>query len=192
MYRRFTIESVGSPPRVRGTAGTPGQGRAGQGITPACAGNRAGDADPVGVAKDHPRVCGEQSGRCGGGKKMKGSPPRVRGTAIRPGEHQRPKRITPACAGNRSRSSWIPPISRDHPRVCGEQWMRLNRNTRTVGSPPRVRGTGHLIAFAVVRGGITPACAGNRAQDLSSALFKKDHPRVCGEQLFFHCCICSP
>ena len=51
----------GSPPRVRGTAGGNAVGGAGDGITPACAGNRKKETSRVLLFGDHPRVCGEQS-----------------------------------------------------------------------------------------------------------------------------------
>ena len=51
----------GSPPRVRGTGERILVERGGEGITPACAGNRNFDVRGEQVFKDHPRVCGEQS-----------------------------------------------------------------------------------------------------------------------------------
>ena len=72
---------------------------------------------------------------------MKGSPPRVRGTGLRPAQGRDPLRITPACAGN-SRVSWVYAVSaQDHPRVCGEQEHLVANIVQGRGSPPRVRGT---------------------------------------------------
>ena len=53
-------------------------------------------------------------------------------------------------------------ISKDHPRVCGEQSVLRGGDIAIEGSPPRVRGTGsHMMQrWGDVR--ITPACAGNR------------------------------
>ena len=53
----------------------------------------------------------------------------------------------------------------------------------SLGSPPRVRGTDLYATDATLNNGITPACAGNSVSIFSLALFIKDHPRVCGEQL---------
>ena len=52
------------------------------------------------------------------------------------------------------------------------------------GSPPHMRGKGHLLPTANVQPGITPAHAGKRSQTLSSSKFYEDHPRTCGEKHF--------
>jgi len=66
-------------------------------------------------------VCGEQLGWTAAQKKIRGSPPRVRGTVDEDVAARTQDRITPACAGNSAVSDsprWTWP---DHPRVCGEQ-----------------------------------------------------------------------
>ena len=50
----------GSPPRVRGTAGSAAAQRPHLGITPACAGNSSPFPSPFPWLQDHPRVCGDQ------------------------------------------------------------------------------------------------------------------------------------
>ena len=174
--------SVGSPPRVRGTAeelkGFDLRNR----ITPACAGNRHFPLPPIHCGEDHPRVCGEQKSRLEKDLDGIGSPPRVRGTVRRHPAHKTVYRITPACAGNRwswwkyRRKCW------DHPRVCGEQHMGRRRATAYQGSPPRVRGTGDLGMCSAGINGITPACAGNSRISGHGIGKGEDHPRVCGEQ----------
>ena len=90
----------GSPPRVRGI---PTKLLAEKGlprITPACAGNTAGQAGRCPVSWDHPRVCGEYVSFVIVVDNNWGSPPRVRGI---PSGHEHfiiVGRITPACAGN--------------------------------------------------------------------------------------------
>ena len=54
-----------------------------------------------------------------------------------------------------------------------------------MGSPPRVRGTVHAHTPMGLWIGITPACAGNRQTGILTCLPMKDHPRVCGEQLYY-------
>ncbi len=66
--------------------------------------------------------------------------------------------------------------------MCGEQKMRTNLLVLYPGSPPRVRGTDWSASIMRSPGGITPACAGNRIFDPISGDWKRDHPRVCGEQ----------
>ena len=75
------LESVGSPPRVRGTVRQSFEDIYGVRITPACAGNSAKKSNSRRMNKDHPRVCGEQGAWCIFGAWCRGSPPRVRGTA---------------------------------------------------------------------------------------------------------------
>ncbi len=101
--RQTGASSVGSPPRVRGTA-VEVDGAAGPaGITPARAGNSGGLDSDVAQQMDHPRACGEQRQlRCYAGPGG-GSPPRVRGTAVLPNPFAPLSGITPARAGNRRR-----------------------------------------------------------------------------------------
>ena len=172
----------GSPPRVRGTDARPVTGLGDAGITPACAGNRGRWRQSCSWCWDHPRVCGEQQLANKLNKRGTGSPPRVRGTVEQNTLTGTSKRITPACAGNRSCPTVILALYRDHPRVCGEQLFLARRRTLPPGSPPRVRGTVIGVSAAVVTARITPACAGNRREMPVAEIGEEDHPRVCGEQ----------
>jgi len=92
---------IGSPPRVRGAVSISLPAGSSNRITPACAGSRLFVFLGNTTLQDHPRVCGEQMiffylFACN-----IGSPPRVRGAAIKIYKHLRHKRITPACAGSR-------------------------------------------------------------------------------------------
>ena len=91
----------GSPPRVRGTVCGSSPSRINHGITPACAGNRSPTRWTGLPGRDHPRVCGEQRQCPMPCTPLKGSPPRVRGTASVFVLYSADIRITPACAGNR-------------------------------------------------------------------------------------------
>ena len=68
--------------------------------------------------------------------------------------------------------------------MCGEQAAWRSRPTLVEGSPPRVRGTAPLPFRRGLRAGITPACAGNSHLKFLLFFRNKDHPRVCGEQVF--------
>jgi len=107
----------------------------------------------------------------------------VRGTVGLPREARDCIGITPACAGNRliafSPIGWI----KDHPRVCGEQQPGGAVSVSHAGSPPRVRGTVLMPERSLDALRITPACAGNRFGTRSTGGSRRDHPRVCGEQL---------
>ena len=91
----------GSPPRMRGREGQPGRVERGTGITPAYAGKSRPAVIIAGHFRDHPRVCGEERKR----KKLtgwqRGSPPRMRGRAVRPVKPAKGPGITPAYAGKR-------------------------------------------------------------------------------------------
>ena len=90
---------TGSPPRVRGKAGSDGQQKGIGGITPACAGKRKDISAAMMGGQDHPRVCGEKRAAMDSRKESGGSPPRVRGKDWQVNCTIRRKRITPACAG---------------------------------------------------------------------------------------------
>ena len=112
---------LGSPPRVRGTAGLKVVSKDESGITPACAGNRRVHQAGRIHTWDHPRVCGEQLENRASFPAGAGSPPRVRGTVIAIVKAVPQIGITPACAGNRLFLPLRKASERDHPRVCGEQ-----------------------------------------------------------------------
>ena len=128
-------------------------------------------------------MCGEQATAPTAVYLALGSPPRVRGTVLRPDPLLGLQRITPACAGN----SFHPGIrllcGGDHPRVCGEQSIRHASSSGPRGSPPRVRGTVSELRKHGCKVRITPACAGNRSSFCSNRVNFWDHPRVCGEQV---------
>ena len=91
-------------------------------------------------------------------------------------------RFIPACAGN-SKIYLIPQRHRPvHPRVCGEQSLRVSPPARFRGSSPRVRGTARPRAGGPVRRRFIPACAGNRPLCSATPRPLTVHPRVCGEQ----------
>ena len=130
----------GSPPRVRGKVRRVVERQRPPGITPACAGKSAHRVRKSNSMRDHPRVCGEKSGRRGLRVRQWGSPPRVRGKGpdLRPRDSQRG--ITPACAGKSTGGTSSFSDFGDHPRVCGEKRLPPLQFTGTQGSPPRVRG----------------------------------------------------
>ena len=156
------MPDLGSPPRVRGTAARRARAQAESGITPACAGNSIPHRSFRSPARDHPRVCGEQVRLSAWLRLYRGSPPRVRGTALRALPCGGLKRITPACAGNRLHKVAFFRASGDHPRVCGEQRAPYSFYSCHIGSPPRVRGTEPPQPVGPSHQRITPASAGNR------------------------------
>ena len=75
------LATMGSPPRVRGTAAEQWPRWLWCWITPAGAGNSSLLTMMAESTGDHPRGCGEQSGKQRLFNTALGSPPRVRGTA---------------------------------------------------------------------------------------------------------------
>ena len=112
----------GSPPRVRGKPARVAPPEQPAGITPACAGKTRRLAMYCLRGWDHPRVCGENFISFCRFSKIKGSPPRVRGKHRRNRDSHSARGITPACAGKTMSASKALTISRDHPRVCGENY----------------------------------------------------------------------
>ena len=91
--------------------------------------------------------------------------------------------IIPAYAGNTWCGRSFSPSKRDHPRVCGEHWGIALTVAGVAGSSPRMRGTPEACVGVHVAWGIIPAYAGNTTTPLSSHVFDRDHPRVCGEHI---------
>ena len=85
----------------------------------------------------------------------------MRGKQNRGDDNRGPDGITPAHAGKTKNTAVSSGLS--------------------VGSPPRVRGKHSVHSDCLRIMGITPACAGKTSLGLNSALFCRDHPRVCGE-----------
>ena len=115
---------IGSPPRMRGKANPRVCCVCRHGITPAYAGKSRCPPADLRRSGDHPRVCGEK--RLGGwalGKKP-GSPPRMRGKVAGLCGHAGGHGITPAYAGKSLKSEIRNLQDQDHPRVCGEKYLR--------------------------------------------------------------------
>ena len=91
--------TVGSPPRVRGKRCILKPCVTNKGITPACAGKTDNHFIVHVHHEDHPRVCGENLSGYWKSRKIKGSPPRVRGKQSGLFLFLHRVRITPACAG---------------------------------------------------------------------------------------------
>ena len=151
----------GSSPRVRGTPRLDGQAGSRLGIIPACAGNTTCRAAVSPCGWDHPRVCGEHPLSIASRTAVLGSSPRVRGTRYRHIVEVVKDGIIPACAGNTRLTSRVTLSSWDHPRVCGEHFLKLCGTLALTGSSPHVRGTRRKSRLHRGRFGIIPACAGN-------------------------------
>ena len=150
-------------------------------ITPACAGKTGSKKSKTAALKDHPRVCGENKSFVPGWAWLWGSPPRVRGKHSMRIEPNELYRITPACAGKTRCRTGKQRKKKDHPRVCGENYIGKMFHLFHLGSPPRVRGKHACIRVLRCFRRITPACAGKTRRGCSRLRGCRDHPRVCGE-----------
>ena len=135
---------TGSSPRVRGKLTGEGFIQGLNRLIPACAGKTRALGKVRSAAKAHPRVCGEN--RLG---KItmpyeEGSSPRVRGKPVFRGSLRAGYRLIPACAGKTSRGNGCRARRPAHPRVCGENSIKIRRRSGPAGSSPRVRGK-HIL-----------------------------------------------
>ena len=95
--------------------------------------------------------------------------------------HQHLFRITSARAGKTQQAASLLTGPADHPRVCGENFLRTSHSSVYIGSPPRVRGKPDAGTALARRARITPACAGKTLSVCHPIRASSDHPRVCGE-----------
>ena len=141
-------------------------------------------------------MCGEKSWHCLAHSARLGSPPHVRGKVPAWLSKRYARRITPACAGKRASAPNTRPLSRDHPRMCGEKCCVSNVFIPEKGSPPHVRGKEYLGGGRYHVNRITPACAGKSLGFLCCLARFWDHPRMCGEKHLFiipwYLCLGSP
>ena len=126
-------------------------------------------------------MCGENDTRSVHSERDKGSPPRVRGKQKFTATANKELGITPACAGKTCIVNEPNAEIKDHPRVCGENYVTLIIKGIRTGSPPRMRGkpTRSCDSSPLVR--ITPAYAGKTVKSCAVYRLPQDHPRVCGE-----------
>ena len=93
---------MGSPPHMRGKVGLCRGRKRGRGITPAHAGKSTSPLPPRQGGKDHPRTCGEKFLQKRFKRRVKGSPPHMRGKGKSGRSGSTGARITPAHAGKRA------------------------------------------------------------------------------------------
>ena len=152
----------GSPPPMRGKDSSEFDWNQLFGITPAYAGKSVKFNVLFRFFQDHPRLCGEKKWEVSPNQLKIGSPPPMRGKAVRIPITQFLNRITPAYAGKRVIFCCFYSICQDHPRLCGEKPVCKAVSTTRLGSPPPMRGKDTFISFTTFQFGITPAYAGKR------------------------------
>ena len=110
-----------------------------------------------------------------------GSSPRMRGARLEPTMGSGWLGIIPADAGSTRTAHASSGTTQDHPRGCGEHYLRWNGEDDMPGSSPRMRGarSSTLAQLWIVR--IIPADAGSTFWLYITLSLTKDHPRGCGE-----------
>ena len=96
----------------------------------------------------------------------------------------RQRGITPAHAGKSRAELKFEPVTRDHPRACGEKLTDAISVAGKAGSPPRMRGKDIRAEGSSYQSRITPAHAGKRPSTTIRFSRRRDHPRACGEKTF--------
>ena len=161
--RERTWSYQGSSPHMRGTCNFNKEYLGDDGIIPAYAGNTCSLFSFRCVARDHPRICGEHTGKVADGNQGKGSSPHMRGTPRLKPSFPTIIGIIPAYAGNTIRSASNHPAERDHPRICGEHVLVSAAGMPYTGSSPHMRGTrARIILSHLFYRGSSPHMRGTR------------------------------
>ena len=162
--RNIVIDTIGSPPPMRGKAGRLCTMTQRCRITPAYAGKRAPVVVRTPIVRDHPRLCGEKGIWKTGSKQLLGSPPPMRGKDLLVVQPCTADGITPAYAGKSLHVIRFFVNIQDHPRLCGEKAFTAGSEHGGRGSPPPMRGKDVITKDGKTYARITPAYAGKRIQ----------------------------
>ena len=136
----FIVQIAGSPPHLRGKPIEALPKHHWSRITPAPAGKTTISEPSFPKIKDHPRTCGENVYAICVLPQSLGSPPHLRGKLCCQTIRLSRIRITPAPAGKTPLFLCSYLYCEDHPRTCGENWLKLWLVAHGDGSPPHLRG----------------------------------------------------
>ena len=90
-------------------------------------------------------------------------------------------RNIPAYAGKTFTTKKIHVRHAEHPRVCGENDVRLISGLPSFGTSPRMRGKPATSAIVEKGPRNIPAYAGKTLASAREHIVDSEHPRVCGE-----------
>ena len=179
--KSFFAFDTGTSPRMRGKPPAEVAADPRSRNIPAYAGKTSSQSSSSMCQTEHPRVCGENNYDAPAGSRDAGTSPRMRG------KHRVGKRYMesagniPAYAGKTDTERTPSCLSKEHPRVCGENPQRLARDDYQRGTSPRMRGKPRLCTIADFRVGNIPAYAGKTRFRRCVSGRNPEHPRVCGE-----------
>ena len=175
------LNQPGSPPHTRGRFSRHSQRLIPTRFTPAYAGKIQWASCRWRPARVHPRIRGEDHNFLFLIPYSLGSPPHTRGRLLRTFFSTLANRFTPAYAGKIFAASSVPRIAKVHPRIRGEDKMKIQELHKAVGSPPHTRG--RLLAEKPRRSSrrFTPAYAGKMGRPSEPVRRAQVHPRIRGE-----------
>ena len=90
--------------------------------------------------QEHPRVCGENRVVHLGFQRFGGTSPRMRGKHADSGDRRGRTGNIPAYAGKTSSTPVKQSVAPEHPRVCGENLLKTQSLSLSIGTSPRMRG----------------------------------------------------
>ena len=131
--------------------------------------------------QEHPRVCGENLSTGFGKKGESGTSPRMRGKPANNNHVPTNLRNIPAYAGKTLVALVWPHLLKEHPRVCGENFLGDTQPHLNEGTSPRMRGKLGTIKQGKGVGRNIPAYAGKTPSTATPPPNWQEHPRVCGE-----------
>ena len=108
--------------------------------------------------------------------------------------NDRMTRITPAYAGNTSKTGDLMPRDWDHPRVCGKYEYPTSYTLLSTRITPAYAGNTHLLAHKTQMNlGSPPRMREIPALKPLLHLYQRDHPRVCGKyNISLYNCVPTP
>ena len=154
-----------------------------RGSTPAHAGNTRAGCRAARYIRVYPRPRGEYTIPAPRRPRNWGLPPPTRGILFVFPPGARPRRSTPAHAGNTGAAPLQRRAIQVYPRPRGEYRVGLRRYGQQVGLPPPTRGIQRLSAVRPAANRSTPAHAGNTPRRDSPSRADKVYPRPRGEYL---------
>ena len=178
---RLPARGPGLPPRARGSPSSRRYCGCRRRPTPACAGITSTCCRASATRWAYPRVRGDHSTGKRRSTTARGLPPRARGSRERAPQRRQGGGPTPACAGITPPSTSMLAARWAYPRVRGDHTRCPETTTRSVGLPPRARGSrpGRLHVHQLP--GPTPACAGITAGSAARPPTAGAYPRVRGD-----------
>ena len=152
----------------------------GWGLSPRVRGNPRHPARPLHRTGVYPRVCGGTTPAIVATPRAVGLSPRVRGNLPQLRQLAGGKGSIPACAGEPTTNSVMPPPPAVYPRVCGGTPSIPSQGAVQPGLSPRVRGNRLPPVHRATPTRSIPACAGEPIRAHRGHIRRRVYPRVCG------------